>query len=384
MGNLQKKSSHKVMVRYAENLSEIYQRLAEIEAEIDKERKEEKKAQDEPNQRPLLWFRGHARSHYHLLPNIYRNANINGDNSEPYTEIHLREEYRFQHFMARNYDNLTYRMPQSYIEWQEVMQHYGAKTSLMDWSESLHVALEFSLEDFFKPVRDSEVEERCRISDPAIWILRPDKLNQAVYHSFTKNSLLISKALQLYGDDTAVADRITTALREKRESGIYYNLKNENERNFNVLISLSSLELLRNAYKGRELEALKESEINPYFFLLLRYYSDGLPVEYGALPPLAIIHPYHSERIKIQKGVFTVFPHYYYNKNLQEISNIVKKPPIAMEFMPECIPYLYKIQILNPERVAEELMMTGTRRGGLYPEMQIISEDMENVVPYET
>lgn len=38
----------------------------------------------------------------------------------------------------------------------------------------------------------------------------------------------------------------------------------------------------------------------------------------------------------------------------------------GMEYMEQCIPCLYKIQILNPERVAEELMMTGTKRGNLF------------------
>ena len=28
------------------------------------------------------------------------------------------------------------------------------------------------------------------------------------------------------------------------------------------------------------------------------------------LPPLAVIQPYHSERIKAQRGVFTAFPFY--------------------------------------------------------------------------
>lgn len=375
------KTKQKVMVRYAESLSDIYQHLEEINAEVSAEMEAENNGQNDKNRRPMFWFRGHSRSSYNLLPNIYRNSEINRDGAEPYTRNHLREEYRFQHFMARNYDNLTYRMPQSFIEWQEVMQHYGALTNLMDWSESLHVALEFSLEDFFKPVRNLEVEERCRVSDPALWLLRPDKLNQAVYDSFTDNSFLVLKALQLYGGNLKHSNKIVDELRTKKDSGLYYSLKNIEEQNMNVLISLSSLELLRNAYRGRELEALEKLELNPYFFLLLRYYSDGLPVKYGLLPPLAIIHPYHSERIKAQKGVFTVFPYYYYDPCLLEINDTLKKPPIAMEYMSQCIPYLYKIQILNPVRVANELMMTGTKRGGLYPEIQIIAEDLENAVP---
>lgn len=365
----QKTPPHKVMIRYAERLSEVYQRMEEIIDEIKSTNK---------NKRPLLWFRGHARSHYNLQPSLYRDIDKKDSASGNYTTTHTREEYRFQHFMARNYDNLTYRMPQSFIEWQEIMQHYGAKTRLMDWSESLNIALEFALEDFFKPVRNLAVENSCCISDPAIWIVRPDKLNEAVYDTFMGNTSLISRALQIYAPDEKLAETIRCELKNTQKSGLYYSLQKEGEQNMNV-VSLSSLELLRSAYKGRELRALENQEINPYFFLLLRYYSDGLPIEYDTLPPLPIIHPYHSERIKIQKGVFMVFPHYLPNQRLKDH---LENASIAMEYMRQCIPWLYKIQILDPKRVAEELMMTGTKRGGLYPEMQSITEDMENVVPY--
>lgn len=40
----------------------------------------------------------------------------------------------------------------------------------------------------------------------------------------------------------------------------------------------------------------------------------------------------------------------------------------------------YQICIVDPERVAKELMMTGAKRGNLYPDMQNISLDMENGV----
>lgn len=364
-------NSKQVHVRYAESLSEIYQQIEDIADEIHKEEKE----------RPLLWFRGHARAAYNLYPSICRGAKSQYNRNKTYSSEHLREEYRFQSFMARNYDNLNYRMPQSVIEWQEVMQHYFIKTRLMDWSESLTVALEFALEDFIKPVRDLEVQEKCRTSDPAIWILRPDRLNRIIYDSFCDNLQNITRAVQIHNGNTALALKVQQELRRERESGIYYELKKGEEKNMNVMVSLSSLEMLRNTYKGREPEALASAEMNPFFYLLLRYYSDGLPVEYGTLPPLAIVHPYHSERIRVQRGVFTVFPHYLPNQQMKEINLVLgEMPTIAMEYMGQCVPYLYKIQILDPYRVAEDIMMAGARRGNIYPDIQIISQDMENVV----
>lgn len=362
-------------VRYAESLSEIYQHIYNISAEISA-------SENNKEARPFLWFRGHANADYNLNPNIFREADYHYNLKETYSNNHLREDYRFQNFMSRNFDNVNYHMPQSVIEWQEVMQHYFAKTRLMDWSESLTVALEFALEAFINPVKDKEIEERRRTSEPAIWILRPDKLNKEVYKSFLRDEgQLIRKALGEEVEATRLDLKIKRELSREEDSGIYYNLPNETEKNMNAMISLSSLEIIRNAYKGREKEALRSFEMNPFFYLLLRYYSDGIPVAMGKIPPLAIIHPYHSERIKTQKGVFTVFPYYIPDIKMKRMKEILETyPPVAMEYMGQCIPYLYKIHIVNPQRVANELLITGAKRGNLYPDMQIISQDMENVV----
>lgn len=368
-----------MVTRYAESLAEIYQCLHEICNEMNMPGRK----------RPLLWFRGHAVASYNLDPNIFRKAEYQYNRSMTYSNNHLREDYRFQSFMARNFDNIDYKMPQYVIEWQEVMQHFFTKTRLMDWSESLTVALEFALESFITPVRDREISERCQIAEPIIWILRPDMLNEQVYQCFSGNSELILNAIQQeravflhdMKDFHDFAMDIMEELKNEEESGTYYDIKAESEQNLNRIIGLSALEVERNAYKGKDMEALKNFEINPFFYLLLRYYSDGLPVNLGKLPPLAVIHPYHSQRIKLQRGVFTVFPYYIPDDKMKKVWAKTKEyPSFGMEYMEQCLPYLWKIRIVNPERVAEELMMTGAKRGNLYPDMQNVSLDMENVV----
>lgn len=114
--------------------------------------------------------------------------------------------------------------------------------------------------------------------------------------------------------------------------------------------------------------------------MLLRYYSDGIPVKMDELPPLAIIHPYHSQRIKDQKGVFTIFPHYIPSeqmKKLKEAEGSEIYPAFGMEYMEECKNCLHSIQIVNPEKVARELRHTGAKRGNLYGDMQVVSQDFE-------
>lgn len=367
-------------IRYAQSLEEIYHHLHEIKEEIKKENESD---------RAIFWFRGHAVAAYNLDANIFRQADYQYNEKFTYSNNHLREDYRFQSFMARNFDNIDYRMPQYVIEWQEVMQHYFAQTRLMDWSESLTVALEFALESFLHPVKDEEINRRRKTADPVIWLLRPNILNGEVYQSFIKYPRLVSKAMPLRADDLGknmierqrLAAKIVSELEREKEKGTYYNIKNENEQNINRIIGLSALEMEREAYKGREIEAVENFEINPFFYLLLRYYSDGVPVELGKLPPLAVIHPYHSQRIRTQKGVFTVFPYYIPDKNMEDIKAVTGSyPSFGMEYMPQCFGCLYQIHIVDPERVARELMMTGAKRANLYPDMQNISLDMENVV----
>ncbi len=371
-----KNANKRIMTRYAESLSEIYEHINGIVKEITEE--------EDCECNPVMWFRGHARADYHLEPNIFRGAKYSYNDAETYSNNHLREEYRFQSFMSRNYDNVDYRMPQTVIEWQEVMQHFFAKTRLMDWTESLTVALEFALESFITPVKDLEISERCRIADPVVWVLQPMKLNKAVYGSFIEESQekdweLIRKTLTT-DDASSLAEQIGRELQKEEQRGIYYDIKDDNDKNINTMVGLSSLEIIRMAYKGREMEALRNFEINPFFYLLLRYFSDGIPVQADSLPPLAIIHPYHSQRIRMQKGVFTVFPYYIPNKQMKKIQEECERYSLfGMEYMPKCIQCLHSIHILNPERVAKELMQTGAKRGNIYPEMQVVSQDMENV-----
>ncbi len=322
-----------------------------------------------------LWFRGHERTDYCLEPGIYRNISNGKEKNEFNTEktygtLWLKEEYRYQHFVARNYDKVS-SMPESLIEWQEVMQHYFSKTRLMDWSESAIVALSFALEAYIDPTEDHEVVYKRRNNSPVVWVLNPIKLNRKVYGCFRKKRLVERAMKQI---DPAVMNEIAKEI--SSNDRWYFALVDEVNGGVNGLVSLSGLDSLRRSYGAELKNAVEDRNFNPFFYLLLRYYSDGLGIEAEELPPLAIIHPHHSSRIHEQKGAFTVFP-YYMGKKPDEKNTSAS--PYAMEYMSLCRDCLEKIVLTNVYDTAEQLKEIGVRRSHLYPEMETVTKDFETI-----
>ncbi|MDO4306367.1 MAG: FRG domain-containing protein [Eubacteriales bacterium] len=326
----------------------------------------------------ILWFRGHEKSAYHLEPGIYRNfygkkREQNKYNADGiYGTIQQKEDFRFQHFLARNYDKMI-SMPGSMIEWQEVMQHYFTKTRLMDWSESAFASLNFALEVYMNPVEDHEVEFNRRMNSPTVWILNPVLLNQKVYDCFEgADPEMLYKA---FGSQRK-PDELKNDLAVNRD--IYFNLNLPDEIKMNGILSLSGLEHMRQEFERNT--GQKQESFNPFFYLLLKYYSDGIAVEIEKLPPVAIIHPYHSSRIRNQRGAFTVFPYYKAEESLLFDEDVLNTgfSPYGMELMDRCKSCLDKIVIMNPYHMAEQMLSLGEKRAHLYPEMENMTKDFEN------
>lgn len=107
----------------------------------------------------VLWFRGHAKETFELLPSIAR-----------YSNGVSREALLSKRFKQNAY---PYRdsPPQGEWEWLFLMQHFGVPTRLLDWTESPLTALYFCVND---------KDESHEALDAKLWALLPVKFNHEI------------------------------------------------------------------------------------------------------------------------------------------------------------------------------------------------------------
>ncbi|MGB6745789.1 MAG: FRG domain-containing protein [Terracidiphilus sp.] len=117
------------------------------------------------------WFRGHQRKHWELVPSIVRL-----DCYDRESEDNIREEFATRAPALSRFEPLPINDWDMYF----LMQHYGAPTRLLDWTESSTIALYFA-------VRDNP-----GYYDSAVWMLDPYELNRMV----VKKNEVISPSAQ--------------------------------------------------------------------------------------------------------------------------------------------------------------------------------------------
>ena len=112
-----------------------------------------KEAKNELGNPSEVWYRGHSRLRYVLIPTLFR-----------YSSGLIKEQELFN-----DYARFSARLlPSRLNDWERLfdMQHYGIPTRLLDWTEVLGVAVAFALYD-----------SREEKEDTAIFVLNPALLN---------------------------------------------------------------------------------------------------------------------------------------------------------------------------------------------------------------
>jgi hypothetical protein len=107
-----------------------------------------------------LWYRGHTKSYWELLPNLYRDLSQKEKARDEDDEV--REAF------IRRAPSLSQEKPENAWDWYFLMQHYRASTRLLDWTEGSLLALYFA------------VRENSGYHDAAVWVLDPWWLNKEV------------------------------------------------------------------------------------------------------------------------------------------------------------------------------------------------------------
>jgi hypothetical protein len=131
------------------------------------------------------WYRGAKAPTYSLLPKLFRDPSLKA-----------REGYISVEFRRRARPNL--QAIQTPFEWLCAMQHYGFPTRLLDWSESLAVALYFTI----RPVG-------IDLAAPTIWVLNPFELRSFAGTKIASPKIPIATDLEVISNaDIAFEDEV--------------------------------------------------------------------------------------------------------------------------------------------------------------------------------
>lgn len=87
----------------------------------------------------FLWYRGHPKLTYKLLPSLLRDGRTAED-------VFEREKRLLTRFRQRSLPYWPAGYPQNDWEHLFAMQHHGIPTRLLDWSENLFIATHFALD----------------------------------------------------------------------------------------------------------------------------------------------------------------------------------------------------------------------------------------------
>lgn len=288
-----------------------------------------------------LWFRGHIKSSYQLIPTLYR---IKDSKSLAYTENlsqileDLVTSFRVHSFHA---PEIASKGNDSYLGTIVSMQHYEVETNFLDWSEQIFSSLYFALEDVIK--NTSKVLEE----NPRIWILNPVHFNRAMRKLGKKHSGHFEKDCHYF---------IPALYDDNKEYGRYLPFLYE-----------KALDSKGKSSTAGNDEIKEQQDCDDY--------------------PRAIYAPYVNPRIKAQSGTFVIFSIYAKGeKKAQGYDftrfSLEKLQDKFLREYPEERPFLSFIDIdkTYAQNIANEIRNAGITKRHVYPELTNIADELKNEI----
>ena len=138
----------------------------------DEHKKDPKWEKDNPFWKP--WFRGHGDAKWPLKPKLYRTVGSPVDDLVSHEE-ELRGEFKRRGLQL--FDQLAPSGDQEEWGWYFLMQHYGAPTRLLDWTDGALMALHFALKPRYE---DKNFDPNA---DAAVWMLDATRLNARSFYA---------------------------------------------------------------------------------------------------------------------------------------------------------------------------------------------------------
>lgn len=296
-----------------------------------------------------VWYRGQENEKYPLLPSIARRTTIK---KRQFNYLAQYQRYLFGQFKFRS-DGTAEMQDRSHFETSDylaLMQHYGARTNLMDWSENAFTGLYFALES----VLTHTVNEAK--SDAALWIFSPQLYNDARKYMITTEA----------GREACAEPSFKASMKTiEGYDGMIPNISVEQNEKIYDMFLLGNIEY-ETANKYGYTEEKQLSGHSEMAYLPIAAYTSRL-----------------NPRIKAQSGIFVAFNLYTMPSQLTEYDYMaldnIQKYYLEQCERPNKEPFLYKIIIKKHaiNEIADCMEKMGINKAGIYPELKNIGKSIE-------